>query len=123
MLYGSATSAKCDILAGVPQGSVIGPLLYILFPADIPSSAEVLVAMFADDTAILAAHSDYNVAISCLQSAVDDMMIEWTNRWLIKISDSKLIRVDFALRPHPVIPTSGIVHIYYREHTDKVRSP
>lgn len=42
------------IKAGVPQGSVIGPVLYLLYTCDIPQQQDVEIATFADDTAILA---------------------------------------------------------------------
>ncbi|KAH8350809.1 hypothetical protein KR084_009856, partial [Drosophila pseudotakahashii] len=48
-------SASRPILAGVPKGSVLGPVLYTIFTSDLPSprGRNVLTATYADDTAIL----------------------------------------------------------------------
>jgi hypothetical protein len=42
------------INTGVPQGSVLGPLHYLLYTADLPASPDSTIATYADDTAILA---------------------------------------------------------------------
>ena len=51
-----ATSEWHPIKSGVLQGSVLGPVLYTLYTADLPIRRDVTVATYADDTAILAAH-------------------------------------------------------------------
>jgi hypothetical protein len=50
------------IHAGVPQGSILGPILYTIFTADLPEAEQTLTATYADDTAILASHEDPLVA-------------------------------------------------------------
>ncbi len=75
--------------------------MYILYTADAPFDKKTTVAMFADDTAILATHTNYSTATANLQSA-NDKFSEWTKRWKIRINNSKSKKVDFALRPHPI---------------------
>lgn len=59
------------IQSGIPQGSVLGPFLYLIFTADIPQTDNTLIATFADDSAIMSSDSDTIKASNNLQAHLD----------------------------------------------------
>ena len=49
-------SSWADVLSDVPQGSVIGPLLFVIYINNLPEEVHATVKMFADDTKIIHGH-------------------------------------------------------------------
>lgn len=82
--YGETLSGLCGIKAGVPQGSVLRPILYLLYTFDIPITQSALMGTFADDTAILASHANPMIANAILQNNLNKIS-NWLKRWRIKV--------------------------------------
>jgi len=95
-----------------PQGSVLGPTLYTLFTADMPTSSvitgldedDVLIATYADDTAVLTRSPSIFLATEALQQYVCSFE-KWAAKWNIGVNSSKCANVTFATR---TLSCSGI---------------
>ena len=71
---GSETSANIEVLSGIPQGSILGPILFTIFINDISDNIQSDCKIFADDTKI------YNVTKNKDTIQKDlDALSEWSN--------------------------------------------
>jgi hypothetical protein len=84
------------IEARVPEGSVLGPLPYLIYTADAPTTNNTLIATFADDTAILSSDVDPARASERLQYL--NLLQNWLTTWKIKKTPIRSIQITFTTR-------------------------
>lgn len=95
--YEDETSNLYPMHSGVPQGSILGPLLYVIFTRDLPSSQGCEIATFADDTAVIAVNDDPKTASKLLQINLNKLE-QWFKKWRIKVNSAKCVHVTFTTR-------------------------
>ena len=87
----NSSSNLSDVLSGVPQGSVLGPTLFLIFINDLPENVKCKVKIFADDTKIYTSvKSDED--ISKLQEDLNSLHV-WSTTWGLKFNASKCTHV------------------------------
>jgi hypothetical protein len=87
VVMGNVISSWEKVTSGVPQGSVLGPILFIIFINEISELLISLNELYADDTKLMREiKSDSDVSI--LQGDIDKI-VEWTRKWLMKLNENK----------------------------------
>ncbi len=95
-------------LSGLPQGSVIGPLLFLLFVNDLPSVINVIALLFADDVKMVSPRSQSNF----LQSSNYNVW-NWSINWDLPINTTKCNYIAIGRAP-PLTTGSCLYNVWNR---------
>ena len=104
-VVGGEHSQSCTVTSGVPQGSVVGPLLFLLFINDLPNGLAFKVRLFADDCAIYL-QLTFDYCPLKLQSDLDKLSIS-SSTWKLSFNSSKCRVLHITKKKSP------LKHTYY----------
>ena len=100
----SATSEVSLISAGVPQGSVLGPLLFLVYVNDISENLLSLTRLFADDSSLFFSAT----SLEDIQGIINHdltVILSWAVTWLVDFNPNKTEAMLFSLRPVTHFPS------------------
>ena len=81
VIVGESKSNSFNVTSGVPQGSVLGPLLFLLYINDLPDNIKNNVFLFADDLKMIAKSKEKQESQKDL-----DYLVSWQEKWLLKFN-------------------------------------
>ena len=102
VFIGTSYSRSERILAGVPQGSVLGPLLFLIYVNDITESLLSIVRLFADDTSLACTISN-TVDLESILNHDLDIITKWSKQWLVTFNAAKTEVLYFGNQQPPVL--------------------
>jgi hypothetical protein len=100
--FNGETSSCFHIHSCVPQVSILGPFLYVLYTSDLQTSRETALGTFVDDILIFSTHEDPTIASLNLQEHLQHLqhlhfIEKWLKKWKIKVKEFKSSPINFTL--------------------------
>ena len=114
----SLTSSRAAVTSGVPQGTVLRPLLFLVYINDLPSRVSSSVRLFADDCLLYRVIRDQQDAAS-LQTDLNHLQ-EWEREWQILFNPDKCEHIRITNK-RKVIQTSYNIHGQILNETSKAK--
>ena len=115
VVFDGSASSDSPVLSGVPQGTVLGPLMFLLYVNDIVSP-QTTINIFADDC-LLYRTIDSVADANQLQQDLDSM-VDWSNTWLMRFNAAKchLLKITTQQKYNPTSFTIKGVQLQQVDH-------
>ena len=108
------TSSWRPVLAGVPQGSILGPLHFLIYINDLPNKLKSNAKLFADDTSLFTIVKDENESANILNNDLS-LISKWAFNWKMlfnpdpsKPAQEVLFSRKKKAQSHPIISLNNI---------------
>lgn len=129
VVVNNQSSTYLEVMAGVPQGSILGPLLFLLAINDLPISLPFQSLLYADDTTFLVTGSSQK-EIDSKSNLIYERAAEWFKANALTINATKTEKMCFSLRRLDANTSNSVkllgVHLdpklSWETHTDHVIS-
>ena len=82
-----SVSESAPVLSGIPQGSVLGPLLFVIYINRLPEAINSDSFLFSDDTKVFREITSKDDVLA-LQSEIDSLQ-HWSNKWMLQFHPDK----------------------------------
>ena len=101
VVFQNHKSRSFQVRRGVPQGSVLGPVLFSVSINDLPASlpSSVSCSLYADDLAIWSSSPSVSTAVEATQGALFRLE-HWSEYWCLPLNPSKCEASFFSVDPH-----------------------
>ena len=103
-----------SVNAGVPQGSRLGPLLFIIYMNDIVKDIESDILIFADDTTLLASGKSLEQTTKVLNQDLQKISL-WSIKWKVTFNTDKSKQLIFTQTPFNISPLLILNHKSIRQ--------
>jgi exonuclease III len=102
VIINDCVSGWLGCTSGVPQGSVLGPILFLVYINDLPDCVKYSdIFLYADDAKILKC---INCMLDCIHFQIDiDAIVAWCVSWQLKLNVSKCLFIRYGLVDRPLL--------------------
>jgi hypothetical protein len=101
VLVDGEASEHCDVISGVPQGTVLGPVLFLLFINDLPTVIDSQCKLFADDLVVYRQVRDQE-DVQALQRDMNSLE-KWESTWGMKFHPDKCEHITITRKRKPLV--------------------
>ena len=116
-IVNTARSSSRLINAGVPQGSVLGPLLLLVYVNDISENLLSISRLFADDTSLVCSATTIAGVEGILNHDLP-MISVWARQWLVTFNPDKTVAMHFSktINDHPRLIFNDVQLQFVKNH-------